>query len=197
MPELIVTLKGRELQRVPIRKTLMVIGRDDGNDIVIDNRGISRQHAMVRFEGGGFTVVDAGSSNGVFVNGLSTQAQRLNDGDEIGIGKFVIRFDASAGPSLDELSEDGDGSGPVKVTRQVDPTLALTPEEIQRLQASRKLPMPQGGYGAPPSSPARPDVRMHARVSRGDEAEGGSGAAVLVAVAIVVAAGVAWFMLRS
>ena len=69
MAELIVTLKGRELRRVPITMTDTVIGRDPSSDVRIDNPGVSRTHAVVRYRDFIFRVWDHGSANGLFVNG--------------------------------------------------------------------------------------------------------------------------------
>ena len=55
----------------------------------------SRRHAEVRPSGDGFVVVDLGSMNGTTVNGVAVREQRLDDGDEIGVGSTTIRFEAS------------------------------------------------------------------------------------------------------
>jgi tetratricopeptide (TPR) repeat protein len=49
------------------------IGRDGRNDIVLDDKSVTRFHAEVRFEGGAYFIVDLKSRNGVWVNG-----QRIN-----------------------------------------------------------------------------------------------------------------------
>src|SRR5687768_481481 len=46
----------------------MTIGRTDGNDIVIHDSAMSRQHARVEPTDTGIAVVDLGSLNGVFVD---------------------------------------------------------------------------------------------------------------------------------
>ena len=90
MAELIVTLKGRELRRVPITKTDTVIGRDPSSDVRIDNPGVSRTHAIVRYRDFIFRVWDHGSANGLFVNGLRVDGHMLRDGDAIQVGKFLV-----------------------------------------------------------------------------------------------------------
>jgi transcriptional regulator of acetoin/glycerol metabolism len=46
----------------------LVIGRGDDSDVVIDDRRLSRRHAEVRFDLGGWTVTDLDSHNGTFVD---------------------------------------------------------------------------------------------------------------------------------
>lgn len=73
---------------------VMTIGRDRNNSIVIGEKLVSRNHAMVRRLGAGdYYLIDVGSSNGSFVNGRRIATpQLLRDGDEIRIGSTVLRF---------------------------------------------------------------------------------------------------------
>src|SRR5690349_16534242 len=64
----------------------------DNNEIVLDDAQVSRQHAVVKLTGQGFTLVDPGSANGTFVNGQRIQEHALKDGDTFSIGKFTIEF---------------------------------------------------------------------------------------------------------
>lgn len=65
-----------------------VIGRSGDADIVLESDSISRSHAVIVRDAGGFLVVDDGSRNGTFVNGepVSTEPRRLDDGDIIVLG---------------------------------------------------------------------------------------------------------------
>jgi len=60
------SLLGRKIQltRFPFR-----IGRADADYIIADDRGISREHLIIDCKAGTFTVCDAGSSNGTYVDG--------------------------------------------------------------------------------------------------------------------------------
>lgn len=69
----------------------VVVGRDAGADLVLDDPGISRRHLSVRLEGGAIVAEDLGSSNGTLVNGRPISgAVRLNEGDRIQLGGTVI-----------------------------------------------------------------------------------------------------------
>src|SRR5574341_2359651 len=92
-PELLVTFGGKTLERHPMVVDMVTIGRAPGNDIRIDNLGVSRQHAALKFQDGRYLLEDLGSSNGTFVNGERVAGPReLADGDQITIVKHTILF---------------------------------------------------------------------------------------------------------
>ena len=71
----------------------VTVGRSAGNALVLADNLVSRQHAEVRAENGGFVVVDKGSSFGTMVNGAKISAPTaLKAGDEI-----LCRFDQGLG----------------------------------------------------------------------------------------------------
>ena len=78
-----------ELTRQP-----MIIGRTDENDIVINHRSISRNHAKIVREpdSGRYTISDLQSSNGVRVNGQDYGKVELRRGDVVDLGHVRLRF---------------------------------------------------------------------------------------------------------
>lgn len=68
------------------------IGRNDDNDIVVDDLLVSRYHAEVRRTGGTIEIVDVGSANGTFVNGNRVQRAPLEDLDVVAIGNRSFRL---------------------------------------------------------------------------------------------------------
>jgi pSer/pThr/pTyr-binding forkhead associated (FHA) protein len=79
----------------------LVIGRSGGCDVVVDAKGVSRRHAVVKPDGPGFVVVD-GSSNGTSVNGtVITGTRVLAHGDVLRIGAedFRLEVDAALPPA--------------------------------------------------------------------------------------------------
>ena len=77
------------------------LGREEGNDIRLDDNGVSRQHARFIIHNGSLWVQDAGSRNGIFVNDERVQTQRqLNIGDIVKIGKhlFEVRVEQPRAP---------------------------------------------------------------------------------------------------
>jgi hypothetical protein len=80
-------------ERLPLR-SLSVIGRDAGNDVVIGDDAVSARHAVVELNDGTWWVSDQGSTNGTLLNGSRiARPERLRDGDAIDIGRVVMRFE--------------------------------------------------------------------------------------------------------
>src|SRR5215813_9672952 len=71
------------------------IGRASTNDISIPERHVSRQHAVIAFRDGIFTISDLGSANGTFVNDRRlTDPFPLAHGDVIRLYVPVLMFSA-------------------------------------------------------------------------------------------------------
>lgn len=67
------------------------IGRLANCDICYPNPFISRDHAMLHWENNNWYIVDLGSKNGVFLNGVSIKNSRVETGDVIYImGMYII-----------------------------------------------------------------------------------------------------------
>ncbi len=90
---------GRKLTLDPQQP--ITIGRAPNNALVLADNKVSRQHADVRTENGGFVIADRGSSFGTVVNGKKIDAPMpLKNGDEILLGTTAIVFltDEKAAP---------------------------------------------------------------------------------------------------
>jgi hypothetical protein len=67
------------------------IGRSVAADVQLDDPSVSRRHALVVSEPGeSLRVLDDRSLNGVFVNGDLVEWGRLEDGDELAIGRYRL-----------------------------------------------------------------------------------------------------------
>lgn len=69
-----------------------LIGRSPDCDIFLDDVTVSRKHAVLVRQDGEFTIEDQGSLNGTFVNKRRIDSVRLEDGDEVQIGKYRLTF---------------------------------------------------------------------------------------------------------
>jgi phosphoserine phosphatase RsbU/P len=77
---------GEEQQTTIISKSPFSIGRRTGHDLVIPDPRVSRDHAMILYENGEFSVVDQGSRHGTFVNGQKISRQKLVRDDRLEFG---------------------------------------------------------------------------------------------------------------
>lgn len=75
-----------------ISKPSTTIGRENDNDLALDNEKVSRHHAEIVFTGGGFEIIDKKSTNKVIINGQFFERATLKSGDVIGLGESVITF---------------------------------------------------------------------------------------------------------
>ena len=84
---------GTMLREHGLAHRVTTIGRGLGNVVPLpDDRATSLRHASIERTPFGYLVRDAGSSNGTWVNGEKIEECHIRDGDEIRIGRTVIRF---------------------------------------------------------------------------------------------------------
>jgi pSer/pThr/pTyr-binding forkhead associated (FHA) protein len=70
----------------------LIVGRTDENDIVVNHRSISRNHAKIIFRDDSFTIIDLASSNGVKVNREPYGTASLVKGDIVELGQVKMRY---------------------------------------------------------------------------------------------------------
>ena len=99
-PVVSLQFRGKEMDHWVWDKPEFKIGRTPDNDIAIDNLAVSRLHAVLEEEKGHYYVRDCDSLNGTEVNGQKVGRARLNDGDEISIGKHTIVFRRQGGQTV-------------------------------------------------------------------------------------------------
>jgi pSer/pThr/pTyr-binding forkhead associated (FHA) protein len=76
----------------PLDRASTVIGRGRTADLVLSEVTISRAHALLGFKGDQPFVQDLGSTNGTLLNGAHEQQALLRDGDELRMGRLVLRI---------------------------------------------------------------------------------------------------------
>lgn len=101
MAKLLLMLDGVVLRHTSLTNERTTIGRRLFNDLVIDNLGVSGEHAVVSRRGEDFYLEDLGSTNGTFVNGEPITKHILQPGDSIEIGKYELRFVADSAAGTD------------------------------------------------------------------------------------------------
>jgi hypothetical protein len=83
---------GEEVRVAPLTREWTRIGRSLAADVRFDDPTVSRRHALIVRQADGVRVLDDRSLNGVFVNGERVEWSVLADGDEVVVGRHVLRF---------------------------------------------------------------------------------------------------------
>lgn len=92
-PEIWAWLCLEDERKLPITHWENVIGRHRRSDVVVDVPTISRNHAVLtRYDDGSWTIADAGSKSGVFVNGRRVEIAPLDERDVITIGGVHMKI---------------------------------------------------------------------------------------------------------
>jgi two-component system, cell cycle response regulator len=95
-PPCLVIISGGELgRRFELGKQEVSIGRADTCTICVSTDQVSRKHATVQAVLGRYYVVDMRSTNGTFVNEQKVERAKLLDGDQIRVGKTVLKYTES------------------------------------------------------------------------------------------------------
>jgi uncharacterized RDD family membrane protein YckC len=91
--KLIVNPTSVNRREIPLaRATILTIGRDPSNDLVLPDAMVSRRHAVVEHRGTQFFLRDCSSANGSVVNGDRVSERGLRDGDLVAIGSMRLLF---------------------------------------------------------------------------------------------------------
>lgn len=91
--QLIVTRGGTAGAKFALAEDVVTIGRHPQSTIFLDDITVSRRHAEVRrAEDGQYTLVDAGSLNGTYLDGERIDSAPLREGAQVQVGKFRLVF---------------------------------------------------------------------------------------------------------
>lgn len=83
------------------------LGRDEWNDIVLEDPSVSRHHAEITYSDAAFTIRDLDSKNGSLLNNHPLKSSRLQDMDCIQLGDVVLFFsDERALPGAEWLATE-------------------------------------------------------------------------------------------
>lgn len=122
-----VTTPDGQVREYPIDVPSVIVGRSEGNGVVIDHVSVSRRHAQLHLDDEGLKIEDIGSANGTFVGSQrltpGTQ-QRVEDGQQVRFGDVEAVYlppraaggEASAGPGAAAAAPVGDTQGTIGVS---------------------------------------------------------------------------------
>ncbi|MBN1343008.1 MAG: protein kinase [Phycisphaerae bacterium] len=125
-PLTVVVIRGEhEVARHALDRSPIRIGRQEGNDLVLDDRSVSRRHAVIVQESGQWWIRDVGSRYKLRVGSERCEALALENGSRVRIGPFELRFESQT-PSVGAPSAVGENDlaktatlGRPEVERQV------------------------------------------------------------------------------
>jgi len=119
----------------------MTIGREEGNQLRLNDERVSRYHAKIQQDNGDVILTDLESTNGTRVNGNTIQIRRLRAGDRIGVGRSILlfgsneeiaarmaQFSATGSPAGSSVLAGGSSSKTLAVDMDQDLNLELDPK---------------------------------------------------------------------
>ena len=83
---------GRSGETFPVEGERMRIGRSPDAEIFLDDVTVSRNHALLVRRRDGLYIDDLGSLNGTYVNRRRIESHRLQNGDELQVGKYKLTY---------------------------------------------------------------------------------------------------------
>jgi hypothetical protein len=91
-------------RRMPLSEAVVTVGRSLDNDIILDDRRVSRRHAQLRRRYGQYVLYDLDSSGGTTVNGRAVREAFLQPGDVISFAGVKVRFEQADAPAAEHPS---------------------------------------------------------------------------------------------
>lgn len=116
------------------------LGRHPQNDIVLDDRTLSRFHARIEKRDRGFVVIDLGAQNGVHLNGERIDKEAaLQSGDRIDLGRYTAVFHERARP---RSAVRPTAAAPQALPTPVSPLPGVGRPSSAKMKAAEKPPVP-------------------------------------------------------
>ena len=90
---------------MPLRNGVVIVGREDGNDFVLDHPSVSSPHCEISVHDSRIAVKDLGSSNGTFIDEQPVTESRLLPGQILRIGEVQLRLEEPAPAGTPESAQ--------------------------------------------------------------------------------------------
>ena len=128
-----------------LERETTVIGRNPECDLVLQPKTVSRKHAAIIRQRGGFLLRDLNSTRGTFVNGQKlTEPVKLQDGNNIQIGELLLTFSSRFVQIQEGDDEQSTVYAAIDLLNQSDKFLPLVKPEA-KLRALRLISQELGG----------------------------------------------------
>jgi len=111
MGKLVVKFQGKLVAEVTLRLGDMKIGRKPGCEIVLNDPGVSGEHAVVRTVGLKSTIQDLNSTNGTFIENERVTSRALRHGETITIGQHTLIYRDDVMLSTPAAGDSAGGAG--------------------------------------------------------------------------------------
>ncbi len=173
MPELVFFHRGEEVLRFGVDRSRVVLGRGDKSDVVIPDPAVSRQQAVLLFDGNQATIEDL-SGRGTLVSGAPVERSCLSDGSDIALGQWRAIYRERNGLGTDAETEV---TGSNTVVEPVDPSFGRwLPAQVRIRQGVNEMVHKLMGDAFTVGSHPRNDLVIsdrfisskHLRISRRD-----------------------------
>ncbi|HXG28787.1 MAG TPA: FHA domain-containing protein [Nevskiales bacterium] len=149
------------MREIPLDRQRITIGRRQDNDICLEDKATSSQHAAIITIGRNSYLQDLNSTNGTLVNGMPVQRHTLRHGDVILIGRNHLSFldepisqpQAAAPANGKPVAAGNPGNGTVAPKANPEATLREDPQPAPRAAATVTDYAPwaeRTGEGTPP-----------------------------------------------
>lgn len=151
---------------IVVDKPILLVGRSEDCDVVIDSKKVSRHHCCIAQVDDRLVVRDLGSTNGIRVNGERTDEGRLCFGDELAIGDQPFRVTREEGrvPTPESPARRGEWSD--EDLEDADRPVPLSDSHVdERPPSGAKGSSKRGSSRKKSGSSARPDERSPRRHS--------------------------------
>ena len=112
-PVVTIQKNGQVLKSLTLDSSEAILGRAEGCVIRLEDRAVSRHHAVLRSGPGGLRIEKKSHLAPLVVNGAECDAATLKEGDEIRIGPYVLRI----GVPADSVPSPGDASPAQQIGR--------------------------------------------------------------------------------
>src|SRR2546423_1199889 len=157
MAKLIINPTSSSRREIALARTIVSIGRDPSNDVVLPDAMVSRRHAVIEYRGSQYFLRDCNSSNGSLVNGDRVSERNLRDGDLVAIGTARPPPPAPGRPAPGGGPDAGGGPAPAAPPAGPGPVVS-SESDAWSPRATRGL----GDSGASRSSPVEDIARPSA-----------------------------------
>jgi hypothetical protein len=124
MGKLVIKYQGKQIGEVNLKLGDTRIGRKPGCDIVLNDAGVSGEHAVIKTVGMKSTIVDLDSTNGTFIETERVRQRELRHGEAILIGEHTLYYRDD--PNLEPPALGKRAGGAVTPPTVQDKTVVLT-----------------------------------------------------------------------